>query len=196
MIFQLSDYEYIMCVLFSEKSARSQQQIEFGNKSTSKRSIREIREDTLCGKMGEVAVVKLLREEYDIHIPVNYEVYPCGDWDDEDIFIRGLSIDVKATQKGRYLLLERTKVEFRKRQGKLPDIIIMCRADIEKMQAEIIGCISMSKLTDPGNPKVKKLLAGECIPGTQVRLQADNYCVEFEDLCDVKTAFDYILKAC
>jgi hypothetical protein len=58
----------------------------------------------------------------------------------------------------------------------------------------IIGCISTKKLIDPSNDKVRRLRAGENIPGTNTALQADNYCVFFEDLCDVKTAFDFILK--
>jgi len=192
-VVKLTEYEYTLCVLFSEKSARSQQQIEFGNKQTDRRPVREIREDTLCGKMAEVAVVKMLREEYGLHLPVNYEVYPRGEWDDEDIIINGRTVDVKATQKGRFLLLEKNKIDFRKDQNRLPDIIIMCRTDIDAMQVEIDGCITTKKLTDPKNEKVKWLKAGEAIPGTQVKLQADNYCVEISDLCSAKTAFDYIV---
>lgn len=191
---QLTDYEYMMCVLFSEESARSQQKNEFGNKMTAKRGIREIREDTLCGKMAEVAIAKMLREDYKLHLPVNYEVYPRGEWDDEDITVNGRTIDIKSTQKGHFLLIEQNKIDFRTRQRKLPDIIIMCKTDMDKRQVNIVGCISTKKLIDPGNTKVKKLKAGENIPGTYVKLQADNYCIDFNDLCSIKTAFDYITE--
>lgn len=195
MKIKLTDYEYLLCVLFSEKSARSQQQIEFGNKKTAKRPLKEIREDTLCGKMAEVAVVKFLREQYSLHLPVNYEIYPRGDWDDEDIIVNGKTIDVKSTNAyGKFLLIEESKVDFRKRQDKVPNMFIQCKTYVDEMQVEIVGCISAKKLTDPANNKVIRLKAGECIPGTQTELQADNYCVKHEDLCDIKTAFDYITK--
>ena len=193
-VYQLSEYEYTMCVLFSEKSARSQRQIEFGSQNTAKRSLREVREDTLVGKMAEVAVVKMLREDYGLHLPVNYEVYPRGDWDDEDIIINGLTVDVKATEKGHCLLLEKNKVDFRIAQGLFPDMIIMCKTNVEEMKVDIVGCISTRKLVEPNNPKVKRLEAGRYIPGTKVPVQADNYCVEFSDLSGIKTAFDYILS--
>jgi len=193
MMIELTEHEYLMCVLFAEQSARSQQRIEFGNHKTEKRPLREVREDTLCGKMGEVAVAKFLRG-YSLRLPVNYEVYPRGEWDDEDFIVNGLSVDVKTTQRGRSLLLEKNKVDFRVKQGKFPDIIILCRADVETLKVCIIGCISTKKLIDPSNDKVRRLRAGENIPGTNTALQADNYCVFFEDLCDVKTAFDFILK--
>lgn len=195
MVVQITDYEYIMCVLFSEQSARSQQRIEFGSKETAKRSVLEVKEDTLIGKMGEVAVVKLLREQYGLHLPVNYEVYPRGEWDDEDIIVNGLTVDIKATKNGKYLLLEKNKLDFRMKQGKVPDMIIMSKANIENLTVDIVGCISTIKLVDPRNEKVKVLEAGRYIPNTKVPLQADNYCIAFSDLCDIKTAFDYILKA-
>ena len=191
---QLTDYEYMMCVLFSEESARSQQKIEFGNKSTAKRINREIREDTLCGKMAEVAFARMLREDYKLHLPVNYEVYPRGEWDDEDVIVNGKTIDIKSTQRGRFLLIENNKLNFRKKQGKIPDIIVMCRTDVENRLVEIVGCISTKKLSDDGNQKVKRLKAGEMIPGTSVKLQANNYCIRFEDLCDVNVALDYITE--
>ena len=191
---QLTDYEYMMCVLFSEESARSQQKIEFGNKATAKRVNRDIREDTLCGKMAEVAFAKMLREDYKLHLPVNYEVYPRGEWDDEDIIVNGKTIDIKSTKRGKFLLIENSKIDFRQKQGKTPDIIVMCRTDVEYRSVEILGCISTKKLTDSSNTNVKRLKTGDYIPGTTVSLKTDNYCIKVEDLCDVNTAFDYITK--
>lgn len=192
---QLTDYEYTLCVLFSEESARSQQKIVFGNHKTNERSNRRVREDTLCGKLAEVAIAKWLRENYKLHLPVNYEVYPRGEWDDEDIIVNGKTIDIKATQNGRFLLLEENKVNFRQKQGKLPDMFIMCRTEIEKRTVDIVGCISSKRLVSPENDKVKRLREGDLIPGTQVKIQTNNYCVAFSDLSSVKTAFDYILKS-
>ena len=63
-----------MCVQFSNESAKSQQDIEFGQRNTAPRSIKEIARDNLIGKMAEVAVVKMLREDYQLHLPINYEI--------------------------------------------------------------------------------------------------------------------------
>ena len=82
---QLTDHEYNMCVQFSNESAKSQQDIEFGQRNTMPRSVKEIARDNLIGKMAEVAVVKMLREDYQLHLPINYEIYPRGEWDDNDI---------------------------------------------------------------------------------------------------------------
>ena len=190
---QLTDYEYMMCVLFSEESARSQQKIEFGNHMTNERSNRRVREDTLCGKLAEVAIAKWLRQNYKLHLPVNYEVYPRGEWDDQDITVNGKTIDIKTTQYGHHLLLEENKVLFRQKQGKSPDMYIMCKTDMEKRAVGIIGCISFQRLIAPGNANVKRFRKGELIPDTQTEFKADSYCVEFGGLCSVKTAFDYIL---
>ena len=198
---RLTDHEYCMCVQFSNESAKSQQDIEFGQKSTAPRSIKEIARDNLIGKMAEVGVAKMLREDYQLHVPINYEIYPRGEWDDNDIEVNRWTIDIKSTRKGHYLLLEHNKVNFRREHGNLPDMIIMCRTpwnedtDLPADQTvELIGCISLKKLLDPKSTFVYNLRAGECIPGTRSKLQAANYAVEFEDLSDIKKAMDYILS--
>ncbi len=198
---QLTDHEYNMCVQFSNESAKSQQDIEFGQRNTTPRSVKEIARDNLIGKMAEVAVVKMLREDYQLHLPINYEIYPRGEWDDNDIEVNRWTIDIKSTRKGHFLLFEHNKVNFRKENGKLPDMIIMCRTPWNEATdspashaVELIGCISMRKLLNPNNKFVYNLKAGECIPGTRSRLQAANYAVEFGNLSDIKVAMDYVLS--
>lgn len=192
----LTEYEYTMCVLFSEESARYQQVYAHGNRQMPRRGIRKRVDDTLCGKMAEVAVAKMLREDYRLHLPVNYEVYPVGEWDDEDIVVKGTTIDVKSTKatNAHFLLLEKSKIDFRIKEGNLPDMYLMCITDMEQRLVNVVGCIGTGRLLNMDNPKVRLMKAGENIPGTETRMQTDNYCVNFDALCDTKTAFDYVLS--
>lgn len=198
-IVQLTADELQRCVVFSNQSAKSQQQIEFGQSDTVPRSIKEIARDNLIGKMAELAVSKMLREDYGLHIPIDYEIYPRGEWDDCDISINGWNIDIKSTRNGRWLLFELHKLRIREPQGKLPHAIFMCKTpwNMEKDEpvgnVELIGMISLKKLVTD-HKFVKLLKKGSFIPGTRARLQADNYGVKFEDLsADWKTNIDYII---
>ena len=193
MLITLTDGEYKRCREFALESAQSQQPIEFGNKQTSERSIEDIAKDTIIGKMAEVAVVKFLREKYGLHLPVNYEVYPRGEWDDEDVVVNGRTIDIKATRKGHCLMVEKSKMLFRLKQNRVPNIVIACKIK-EERKVELVGAISTWRLVRPDGDKILFLKKGEFIPGTKYRLKTDNYVVEFKNLCDVRTAFDYVLK--
>lgn len=185
----LTDYEMRKCVDFSEESAKSQQTIEFGQSDTAPRKVKEIARDNLIGKMAEVAVSRMLREDFDLHFPVNYDIYPRGEWDDCDIQINGWNVDIKSTRIGRWLLFETDKLRMRQRQkiNKLPDAIFMCRtswdrdADKPKGDVELIGAVSLTLLLS-SDPKVKRLNKGDFIPGTQTRLQAANLGIQFDDL--------------
>ncbi|MBP5474803.1 MAG: hypothetical protein J6X83_00860 [Methanomicrobium sp.] len=190
-----------MCSLFAEESAKTQQEIEFGNKETTPRSVKEICRDNMIGKIAEAAVVTMAWQEYGIRIPVNYEVYPRGQYDDEDVNINGWSIDVKATRKGKWLLLEKNKINFRFMENNLPDLIMMCRVDWDEdtdaprsKDVKLVGCVGIRKLLSPTKKDVLHLRAGEYIPGTKSRLQADNYAINFVDLCDIRTAMEYIVN--
>lgn len=198
---ELSDYQLNMCTLFADESAKTQQQIEFGNKRTTPRNEKEISRDNLIGKMAEAAVVTMMWQNYGVRIPTNYEVYPRGRYDDEDVNINGWSIDVKATRRGKWLLLEKNKVDFRYKENNLPDLILMCRVDWDEAtdrpkgkEVDLIGCVGLRKLLSPTKNDILHLRAGECIPMTRQTLQADNYAIHFDDLCDIKTTMDYITK--
>ena len=193
MLMTLSENEYRRCKEFALESAQSQQRIEFGNKNTSERSFGDIAEDTLVGKMAEVAVVKFLREKYGLHLPVNYEVYPRGEWDDEDVIVNGRTIDIKATRKGHCLMVEKSKMLFRLKQDRVPNIIVACKIKDER-RVELVGAISTWRMVRPDGEKTLFLRKGDFIPGTRFRLKTDNYVVEFKNLCDVRTAFDYVLR--
>lgn len=196
----LTDYEYQLCSLFSKESAKTQQRIEFGQRSTRRRSVEEIARDNMIGKMAEVAVAKTLRRDFGLHLPVNYEIYPNGECDDNDIVINRWSFDIKSTRKGSYLLFERNKVLYRQKNGTLPDVVMMCRTPWDDRNdcpssrtVDLIGCIGMNTLIDPASRNVYRLKAGDFLPETRCRLQADNYAVRFENLADFHSSIQYIL---
>lgn len=104
--------------------------------------------------MAEVAVSRMLREEYGIHFPVNFDIYPRGEWDDCDVQIKAWTIDIKSTRSGKWLLFETSKLKMRQNQkiNNLPDAVIMCRTpwdrdnDKPRGSVELIGAISVYAL--------------------------------------------------
>ena len=185
----LTAAEMDMCITFSKASAESQQAIEFGQHDTTPRKTQEIARDNLIGKMAEVAVARMLRENYGIHFPVNFEIYPRGEWDDCDVQIKGWNIDIKSTRTGQWLLFEVDKLRMRQNQqiNNLPDAVFMCRTpwdrdkDIPIGTVELIGAISLKMLLTP-DKRILRLRKGEYIPNTRAKLQADNLAVNFSDL--------------
>ena len=149
---ELSGYQVQKCKRFAEESAKSQQRYEFGNHQTEERSYEKIYSDTLTGKIAEVAVVEFFRAEYGLHLPVNFEVYPRGEWDDQDIEVKGLTIDVKGSNGGKWLLFEQSKYKFRREEKTVPDMIIFCRCFGSAVK--IAGCISENRLFNPDGQNV------------------------------------------
>lgn len=78
----LTKEELEKCKAFSEKSAKTQQPIEFGQSDTVARKRAEIARDTLIGKMAEVAFARMLKEDFNLDVPLDFEVYARGKWDD------------------------------------------------------------------------------------------------------------------
>ena len=198
----LSEYDMQRCLSFSKESAESQQAIEFGQSDTVPRKTAEIARDNLIGKMAEVAVSRMLREDFGVHFTVNFDIYPRGEWDDFDVQINGWNIDIKSTRTGQWLLFEVDKLRMRQNQkyNNLPDAIFMCRTpwnretDEPKGEVELIGAVSLKVLLS-GNPKVKRLKKGDCIPNTRARLQAENYGIHFRNLnSDWDSIIPYMLK--
>ena len=198
-VITLTAEELEKCKDFSIRSAKSQQQIEFGQHDTKARSVSEIARDNLIGKMAEVAFARMLKEDFGIDIPLDFNVYARGKWDDNDLVINGWNIDIKSTRIGHWLLIEWSKLNFRQKQGELPHAFFMCKTawDIEKDEplgtVELVGSISLNKLK-AGVPNVRTIRKGEYLPGTKTRLQADNFGVEFRHLNgDWKEVIEYIV---
>lgn len=74
----LTDDEMEKCREFSRISAVSQQAIEFGQYTTKARSEKEIARDNLFGKIAEVAFNKMMKENYEIDVPLDFYYYPRG----------------------------------------------------------------------------------------------------------------------
>lgn len=186
---ELTEAEMEKCISFSRKSAETQQAIEFGQRDTIPRKTQEIARDNLIGKMAEVAIARMLREDFGIHFPVNFEIYPRGEWDDCDVQIKGWNVDIKSTRTGQWLLFEVDKLRMRQNQpiNNLPDAVFMCKTPWDRNNdtpigsVELIGAISLKVLLTP-DKRILKLRKGECIPNTNARLQADNYAVNFSHL--------------
>lgn len=171
------------CVTFCLESAKSQQEIEFGNKKTKARSIMEIARDNFIGKLAEYAFCGFLNKNGIAATP-DYNIYPRGQWDDADFIVNGKRIDIKTTKTGgQWLMVEKSKLAFRQNENKLPDYFVFCIVgyDKEKRQfmkeVDISGYISLDDLKD-----CQMLNRGEFIPNTKTKLQADNYIVHVSAL--------------
>lgn len=184
----LTDAEMDKCREFSRISAASQQAIEFGQHTTKARPEKEIARDSLIGKMAEVAFSKMMKENYGIDVPLDFNYYPRGQWDGQDAEINGWRIDVKGTRSGgRWMLIEWNKLDFRQRDNNLSHLFVMFTVDWDRSadqptgEVSYQGAASLAKLKE-SVPTTVVLRKGAVIPGTQTHLQADNYGIRFGDL--------------
>lgn len=184
----LTDAEMDKCREFSRISAASQQAIEFGQHTTKARPEKEIARDNLIGKMAEVAFSKMMKENYGIDVPLDFNYYPRGQWDGQDAEINGWRIDVKGTRSGgRWMLIEWDKLDFRQRDNNLSHLFVMFTVDWDRSADQPTGDVSyqgaasLAKLKE-SVPTTVVLRKGAVIPGTQTHLQADNYGIRFGDL--------------
>lgn len=197
----LNDVELEKCREFSQISAVSQQAIEFGQHTTKARSRSEIARDNLIGKIAEVAFAKMMKENYGIDVPLDFNYYPRGQWDTQDAEINGWRIDVKGTRKGgRWMLIEWSKLNFRQRDNNLSHLYVMFVVDWNRDtdqptgRVSYRGAVSLSKLRH-GCPTTVVLPKGSTLPGTHTHLQADNYGILFRDLYKhLNHLVEYLLK--
>lgn len=185
---RLSQDELARCIEFSQRSAPNQQAIEFGQRSTKARSNYEIARDNLIGKIAEVAFSKMMKENYGIDVPLDFNYYPRGQWDDQDAVINGWRIDVKGTRKGgHWMLIEWNKLNFRQRDNNLSHLYAMFSVDWDRTRdyptgrVSYEGAVSLKKLR-PDCQTTHILRKGNTLPGTHLVLQADNYGIHFRDL--------------
>lgn len=190
---QLTDKDFKKCVDFSYRSAESQQSIEFGNHRTKARTTAELARDNLIGKLAEVAFSYVLHRTYGIQIDLDFNIYPRGIWDSDDLTLFGQPIDVKATRSGgRWLLVELNKLEFRKKENKLPFAFLFAVTAWNRDRDEYTGEVTLAgyslleQICHPdrigvrnptlceGIPYTQFLREGDLIPGTNTRLQATN----------------------
>ena len=185
----LNEAELQKCYQFANKSAKTQQAIEFGNHDTAMRPESEISRDNLIGKIAEVAFQTLLKMHFDILIDLDFQCYDRGVWDDQDAIINGWRIDVKGTrQGGKWMLLEWNKLNFRQRENKLAHAYIMFSVGWDRVKdkptgsAYFEGSTYISHLNPEKYPEVQIFKEGDLLPGTKTRLQAYNYGIQFINL--------------
>ena len=184
----LSPEELERCIEFSKTCALNQQAVEFGQKTTKARETSEIARDNLIGKIAEIAFSKMLRENFGLDIPLDFNFYPRGQWDSQDAVINGWRIDVKGTRRGgQWMLIEWSKLNFRQRDNNLSHVYVMFSVDWDRSadqptgRVSYEGAASLSKLSSDC-PTTHVLRKGDFIPGTRTSLQADNYGIRFKDL--------------
>lgn len=178
------------CIDFAQRSAPTQQDIEFGQHDIVARNVAEVSRDTLIGKIAEVAYSKLLHENYGIDITLDFNIYPRGEYDAQDAEINDWCIDVKGTrQGGHFLLVEWNKLDFRQLENRLSHVYAMFsvgwdrNSDCPNGHVAYAGAVTLRALTENLNwINTLTLRKGECIPRTRTPLQADNYGIEFGNL--------------
>jgi hypothetical protein len=182
---ELPKGDLVECGVFSVLSARTQQDIEFGDKSTKPRDVMEIARDNLIGKLAEKAFANFLRDEFEITVDLDFGIYPRGVWDNNDITLYNSLIDIKATRSGgRWLLIELNKLRFREKENKLPDYFVFNVTgwnrdkDVATGIVDIMGYCSREDISRATN----FLKKGDCIPGTRTKLQTDNFAKHMADL--------------
>ena len=186
----LTKDELELCIEFSRRSAPTQQDIEFGQHDTQARTVGEVGRDTLIGKIAEVAFAKILKENYSVHIDLDFEIYERTKYDEQDAFINDWRIDVKGTrQGGHYLLVEWNKLNFRQVENRLSHVYTMFSVGWDRGKdapngiVKYAGAATLRAMSSDANwSNTLVLHKGDCIPGTKMRLQADNYGIEFSDL--------------
>ena len=198
----LSPEELEKCMEFSRTSAPNQQSIEFGQRTTKPRSIREISRDNLIGKIAEVAFSKIMKENYEIDVPLDFNYYPRGKWDDQDTVINGWRIDVKGTRiGGHWMLIEWNKLDFRQKDRNLSHVYVMFSVDWDRDKdypsglVRFEGVASLEKLQHNCQTTLS-LSKGSAIPGTQMPLQADNYGIHFRNLNNDLDSFVKYITEC
>lgn len=184
----LTPQELQGCTEFSCRSASTQQSVEFGQHTTKARPISEIARDNLIGKIAEVAFSKMMKENYGIEVPLDFNYYPRGQWDNQDAVINGWRIDVKGTRKGgHWMLIEWNKLNFRQWDNNLSHLYVMFSVSWDRQnntptgQVSYEGAASLVKLYREC-PTTIELPKGSVLPGTHTTLQADNYGIEFRNL--------------
>lgn len=188
MLIKLTKEEIDKCKEFSEKCALNQQEIEFGQKDTEPRRVGEIARDNLIGKLAETAFAKMMEENYNLHIELDFHYYPRGKWDNQDAVINGWRIDVKGTRKGgKWMLMEWSKLKFRKKQNLLSHFYVMSVVGWDRETDEPTGTVEMVGYATLGQFKAGYqgtlvIRKEELIPGTDTKLQADNFARKFSVL--------------
>jgi len=202
----LTDEQAKQCADFAEGSAGSQRRSMFGQNYTAVRTLERVKKNTYMGKLAEVAFSTMMKQKYDIDIPLDFEIYPRGKFDKADAIVNNWRIDVKSSHIGsRWLLIDWNHLAARAKENLLPHFYVMAltyssREHYSKFShnnvfVDLVGHLHHSQIKT-GAPGVATLRRGSKIPGTRTALVTDNYGVAIssfkEDWDDLST----ILSIC
>jgi len=168
---ELTDTKFEQCDQFASESSKSQREHRSGG--TIQRSLSQIREDTLRGKIGEMVVKKFLEQDpFNVkNIKLDFGVYPRGTWDETDIKIKETDTSRKSVKGfSNWLLLESKDIN----RGERHDYYILVLIDKDFKAGKVGGFANQEEIIDP-NDKTKLLKKGEFIPDTSTSLDADNH---------------------
>lgn len=174
----ITQEELKKCREFAEESAKSQRENRSGG--TLVRAVHEISSDTLRGKVAEVAVKKFLEQDFFgfSGIELDFNIYPRGQWDDNDIEINGFTLAVKSSKSfARWLLVEKKDID----RGDKYDFYFLVLVDKDFRSAEVAGFAAREKIFKiEGDTLLMR--KGECIPNTSTVLDADNHGIMKDNL--------------
>lgn len=199
----LSDEDLNCCIEFSKKSAPTQQDIEFGQHDIKARDVEEIARDNLIGKIAEVAFKRIVEANYPNagEIPLDFDVYERGVYDNQDANIKGTLIDIKATREGgEWFLIEWNKLNFRAREKHLPHYFVFFTVGWDRETDQPTGTATfegivpiewLSKEHVDREERILVLKKGDELPGKKVSLQADNYGINKKFL---SRSLDYYMR--
>jgi len=176
--FKLKDNEFEQCKKFASDSSKTQREHRSGG--LLKRSVNQIEEDTLRGKVGEIIVKSFLEQRplnvKNIHL--DFRVYKRGVWDVTDIKIGEENFAIKASKWfAKWLLLESKDIQ----RGDVYDGYILVLVDEDFKGGVVKGFASKEEIINP-NDKTLLLKQGEFIPNTKTILDADNHARHSDNL--------------
>jgi hypothetical protein len=184
----ISQNDFERCRAFSEEMGRLNQAYEFNNATTARRPPSEVARDNLIGKVAECAVRKLLSA---IGLPVSavdFTIIGENQRDAGDLTVNGKTISVKATEKGKYLLVHEQQLRW-----DISDLYILCKATNGR-SVELLGyaikkdLINEDRISDWKNKScdIELILGGvaklvresKSLPGKSFKMQATNLYIE------------------
>jgi hypothetical protein len=171
----LTPEEFNECESFAIKSAKTQREYRSGG--TLNRPIWLIESDTKRGKVAEV-VAKNFLEQFNIKgIKLDFEIYPRGEWDETDFVINNKKISIKSAKWfSKWLLLESKDIN----RGDIYDYYIFVTIDKDFKSGTVKGFTRKEDLEN--QQKTTLLKKGDHIPNTSTILDADNHCIQQDNL--------------
>ena len=176
------------CEDFAKLMSLNNQAHEFNEISTKPRDQDSIYKDNLIGKIAEVGVYLWLATRGIYATTPDFTVIGKNKRDDGDITNKGKHISVKSTERGRCLLVHTGQLAWHR-----ADVYFVCNSKPDSSKIKIRGYAFDDDLVSKDGQDVGKLsifiLKGECIPNTNAKLQADNFCIK-----DLQTDFDTLIR--